>query len=125
MSEICDVICGLAICCVYMDKAFNKCFKNAKLYPSMSESKACFALCLNLIPLFSGFGTLIAACSKNAQGYRCRIIMMGICQFLLTPLIVGWCWSVSYATRLHGQAYKKSRRDGLDKNQKQIDDVLA
>ena len=60
---------------------------------------------------------------RKLNSYRGKIILMGVAQFLLTPLIVGWCWWVSYACRLHRVYTKDVKRDG-EKEQEQIDNKL-
>ena len=49
-------------------------------------------LILNCIPFTSGIGTMISACAGS--DFQCNTLVHGICQFLLTFIIVGWVWSI-------------------------------
>ena len=76
---------------VCMDKEF---------FPELTEFKALICLILNCIPITSGFGTMVSACcdwKKNS----CTIILVGLAQFVLTFLIVGWIWSIKHGIKLY------------------------
>ena len=116
MSDMClGECCGACFYCC--DKVFHACCPNKKLYPVLSTKKACIAFCINCVPFLSGIGTIYAACQDEVEpGYRCKIITMGIFQFLLFPVIVGWFWSMSYGARLSDLAEenkKKQAKKGL------------
>ncbi len=58
-------------------------------YPRLDKTTALVILILNIF--FPGIGTMIMGCiGNNAGGFIC----IGICQLLLTFLLIGWIWSI-------------------------------
>ena len=94
-------------CCLLCESCWNGLCPSDHFYPAMSICQANVVFYLNLIPLTSGLGTIGTACHGSVKdgGYRCMIIMIGICQFLLTPcFLIGWCWAITHSMRLMQKA---------------------
>ena len=106
LVECCVGMC--AVCFIECYKGFNGCFSNPDLYPLLTEIEACWVYCFNLLPVTSGLGTVYAAC-RGTKGMRCKILAMGLLQFLLTPMIVGWFLSISYGAKLQELSNKNRR----------------
>ena len=54
-------------------------------------------VCLILNIFLPGFGTMLNAC----MGVHVMAgLLYGICQVLLTPLLIGWVWSIIYGIKI-------------------------
>ena len=58
----------------------------------LEKDMALVCLILNCIPITSGVGTMISACT--GKKFNCNALAFGILQFILTILIIGWIWSI-------------------------------
>jgi len=72
-------------------------------FPKISLCKAKYSLLLNI--LFPGVGTMIMACSEdeNQKEYKDSnsFIILGIIQFILWILLVGWIWAIIVSMQLY------------------------
>ncbi len=60
-------------------------------------------LCLNIF--LPGIGTMVSA-YYDPNGCNCKTVTCGIFQLILTPVLVGWIWSIIQGTF----TYKKSKQ---------------
>ena len=71
----------------------NKCIQCCKdAVVSLDNTLAIICLVLNCIPGLCGIGTCISACAGDK--FHLNTLILGICQWLLTGLLVGWIWSI-------------------------------
>ena len=65
---------------------------------------AMMCLMLNVLCL-PGLGTIINACMGPTVGPG---VLYGTLQFLLTPVLIGWIWSIVHGIRIYKVAQEKS-----------------
>ena len=70
--------------------------------PYVPYNIAIVVLCLDIF--LPGIGTLVSA-YYDPNGCNCKTITCGIFQLILTPILVGWIWSIIQGTYI----YKKSK----------------
>lgn len=58
--------------------------------PSFEKTVAIVLLILNII--IPSLGTFLCACVGG--GFRSTQIIVGLLQFVTTPIIIGWVWSI-------------------------------
>jgi hypothetical protein len=63
--------------------------KSTSSFPEMSSGTAILILILNI--LFPGLGTMIMGCMSDSPG---SWICIGLLQFFLCFIIIGWIWSI-------------------------------
>ena len=76
------------------------CCKAANPYLPMNI--AILVLCLDIF--LPGIGTIVSA-YYDPNGCNCPTVTCGIFQMILTPILVGWIWSIVQGTLI----YKKSK----------------
>mmetsp|Transcript_2608 Transcript_2608/g.3608 ORF Transcript_2608/g.3608 Transcript_2608/m.3608 type:complete len:91 (-) Transcript_2608:114-386(-) len=74
-----------------------KCCQDAVV--PLDSTLAIVCLVLNCIPFTSGIGTCISACTGDK--FRCHTLGIGILQWFLTGLLVGWIWSIMHGIWLY------------------------
>ena len=87
----CDCYCDL---CEAGDEAECSCMNDHKVFPVLNPCCAFILMMLNIFPLTSGFGTIFSACCCGDAIKPCKILMIGLLQFLMTLIIIGWIWSI-------------------------------
>ena len=75
-----------------------------KTVPRM-ENKCCGVILFILNILISGSGTIIGAIMNNCIGLQ---IIIGIFQFLLFPIIIGWIWSIIWGFQIFEKSGNES-----------------
>ena len=73
-------------------------------YPVLEQTPAILCVIVN-VAVLPGIGTLIAG-SMGGKSF----IVRGVLQLLLTPLLIGYVWSVMSAIRIMGNANWARRR---------------
>ena len=95
--------CDCFVFCINDIKCFDdgcRCM-SSKYLPKMRRSSALLLCVINCIPITPGIGTIISA-SVAEKGVRCYIVLIGVFQFLLTPvLLLGYIWSIVHGIRLY------------------------
>ena len=76
--------------------------KESKIYPKMDKCCALILCCINICPITSGWGTMLSACCCCGNVERPgKIFCIGLMQFLLTFILIGWVWSVWHGCKLY------------------------
>ena len=85
-----------------MDKAKGvcskeKCCTDAKLFPKLEKWQAVICFIINCLPGGCGIGTMI---SGGCAGKCMDTLLVGLAQWLLSFIIVGWIWSIIHGWTL-------------------------
>ena len=64
-------------------------------------------LCLILNIIFSGTGTIVAGIA-NKKGMNCTAVLVGLVQFLLVLILVGWIWSMCHGYHIYVRSKGKT-----------------
>jgi hypothetical protein len=63
-------------------------------------------ICLILNILIPGLGTIAGAILSDSSGVRTAGIVCGIAQFITTPILIGWIWSVVWGLYIYSRGYE-------------------